>query len=180
MALKTTMSKTAWGDVNLYIGLTGASDALTEVWSNLGYISEDGVTIETEDGEENELKDVNGLLLDSMQEEGTLSISFTLINPTEETRGKFWSLEEEGTDGDSRKVWVKSLINSSYYSIALANPKAEGSESFIAPKCKVTMKPIYDATKGFMAEVSCKILAPSTGKIFGFGLSDEFKDKDKA
>ena len=178
MALKNTRSATAWADVNLYIGLTGAEDALTTNWSNLGYISEDGVTIETEDGEENELKDVNGVLLDSMKKEGTLSITFTLINPSEETRGKFWDLEEDGEEGTNRKVWVKSLINSSYYSIALANPKATGSESFVAPKCSVSMKPTYDATKGFMAEVTCKILTPKSGKTFGFGLADEFATEE--
>lgn len=169
MALTNTNAATAWGDTHIYMGTPEANGGMAKTLEDLGIIDEDGMTMETADGTALQLKDINGKLIDELTQEPELTLNFTLLKPSEETRGKFWDMEESGT-GDQRKVNVKSLITLQKYSVKFANPKMVGSETFEAPYCSVTMKPNWSASKGFYAECSAKILNGDAGYLFGFGI----------
>ena len=172
MALSKETPQTMWGEVHLFIGTPGDGDTLATSFEDLGLIDDEGISIETEDGESYELKDINGKLVDKLTKEPTLRITATLLKPTEETRGKFWQMEEEGT-GESRKVWVKSMIASKKYSIKLAVPNRPGTETFEVPLCTVAMKPTWSKEKGFTAPVTFDVITGETGKPFCFGVVGE-------
>ena len=168
MALNTATPETSWGEVHLYIGTPGAGDILATDFEDLGIIDEEGIAIETEDGETYELKDINGKLIDKLTTEPTLSITATLVKPSEATRGKFWKMKEEG-EGDNRKVWVDSMISSKKYSVKLAIPDRPDTETFEVPLCAVSMKPEWTKEKGFTAPVTFDVIEGATGKLFAFG-----------
>ena len=168
MALNTATPETSWGEVHLFIGTPGDGDTMSTNMVDLGLIDESGISIETSDGDSYELKDINGKVHDKLVLEPTLSMTATLLKPSEETRGKFWEMEEEGS-GDGRKVWVKSMIANQKYSVKLAIPNRPNTETFEAPYCTVTMKPSWSKEKGFTAEVKFDILEGKTGNAFGFG-----------
>ncbi len=169
MAFSNNHAATAWGDTHLYLGEPESNGDMSKNLEDLGIIDEDGLTMETADGNALQLKDINGKLIDELTQEPELTLNFTLLKPSEETRGKFWDMEESGS-GDSRKVNVKSLVTLDKYSIKFANPKMAGSETFEAPYCSVTMKPNWSASKGFYAECSAKILMGDANYLFGFGV----------
>ena len=170
MALsETPNSKTAWGDIHLSLGPTGVGDAMSSTLADLGIIDADNLTITTAAGEVYTLKDINGKIYDQLRLEPEIEVGVSILKPSEATRGKFWKLEEEGT-GDARKLHVKSLVTNDDYSIVLSNPKAVGSETFEAPKCKINMDLTYSKDKGFGGTCSFKIVMGATGDLFSFGV----------
>lgn len=171
MALSTTSKPTAWGSLHAYVGATGPSDAMASELYDLGSIKDDDFSIETEEGEVYELKDINGKLLDTLTQEPRLTVNFSLIKMNETTMSKFWTITEEGTDG-SRKVKITSMVHNGYMSFVFKNPNAVGSETFEAAKCKVSMDPKYEKDKGFSGDVKIDILWPDrTGaELFQFGV----------
>lgn len=170
MALGETASPTPWGSLRIKMGATGASDAMCATMEDLGAILDEDFSITTEAGETYELKDINGKLLDMLQKEPTLKIGFSLTKLSEKTRGKFWTVSEEGTEG-SRKLKVTSLVQNAHQSICFYNEKAIGSETFEAAKCLVSMELNYAKDKGFYGKCEATLMWPDTegGELFQFG-----------
>jgi hypothetical protein len=175
MALNTTATPTAWGSLKIKMGPTGTSDAMCADASmvDLGYIKDDEFTLETEAGEVYEIKDINGKLLDKLKKEPSLTIGFSLIKLTEETRGKFWTLTEvAASEGVARKVKVTSLIQRTPQSVVFYNENQVGSETFEAAKCIVNMDLVYEKDKGFSGKCSIDLLWPdrASAELFQFGV----------
>ena len=168
MSLKSETANTAWGDVHLYLGIPAAGQTMSTSLDDLGSIDDDGLSIETSDGTQYQLKDINGAILDELKLEPELTVNFTLVKPSEAVRAKFWDVEEGG-EGNSRIIKVKSMVASNNYSLKFSNPRMVGSETFEAPYCSVNMKPIYSASKGFTAECSAKVIKGQAGYFFAFG-----------
>lgn len=169
--LKTTTPESSWGDVHASIGKPEANGAMSKSLSDLGSIDTDALTIETADGTVYQLKDINGKLIDELKLEPELTVKFTLLKPSEATRGKFWDVEVAG-EGAARKLRVKSLITNEKFSFMFSNPKAIGSETFEAPYCSMSMKQGFTAQKGFTAECTAKLLTGGAGYLFDFGIVD--------
>ena len=167
--LSTETAETSWGDVHVMMGKPGESGAMSTTLEDLGSIDAEGLSFETTDGAVYQLKDINGKLIDELRQEPDLAINFTLLKPSEATRGKFWDTEVSGT-GNDRKQRVKSLITQEKYSLKLANPSVTGSETFEAPCCLVTMKPAYSSQKGSTAECTARLLKGQAGYLFDFGV----------
>ena len=160
--------------INVFLGPTGEGDIMAAKMDNLGAIDTDALTIETADGTVLELKDINGKLLSRLQQEPTVTINFTLLSPSEETRGKFWDVEEEGT-GDARKLKVVSLIQNDPMSFRFANIDTPKSETFEAPKCSVSMNMVYAANKGYTGVCKAILMWPQRtegvkSELFQFGV----------
>lgn len=166
VTLGTTSPATAWGDTHIFMGITPESGEMASSLDDLGSIDEDGLSLETADGTTYTLKDINGKTLDELSLEPELTINFTLVGPSESARGKFWDVEKDETSG---MLKVKSLISTKHYSVKFGNPKVTGSETLEAPYCKVAMKPLWGASKGWTAECSAKILQGKAAYMFGFG-----------
>ena len=145
-----------------------------EALANLWAIDTDALTIETADGTVLELKDINGKLLARMQQEPTITINFTLLSPSEETKGKFWEMEEAGT-GDIRKVKVTSLVKNAPMSFKFANTATPGSITFEAPKCSIYMNMVYAANNGYTGVCKATLMWPQRAEgvkaeLFQFGV----------
>lgn len=168
MALETIAPVTAWGSVHAHMGEVGSNGTMGSSLDDLGSIDENALTIETQDGTKLELIDINGDLIDELNKQPKLTIKFTLLKPSETVRSKFWDVEEIGA-GDSRKVRVKSLVKNTKYSFMFANTEAVGSETFEAPVVSISMKPIYEASKGWKAECSLTLIKGQAGYFFDFG-----------
>jgi hypothetical protein len=171
MALSETLPKTSWGDVHVYLGVMGDNEALSTAFEDLGAVDPDNFSIQTEEGTVYSLKDINGKLLDELRQEPSLKIGFGLLKPTEKTRGKFWTVVEEG-EGDARKLKVTSLVNNTPMSFKLANPKAVGSETLEVAKAKVYMALDYAPNKGYSGKCEIGLLWPdrTNGELFQFGV----------
>ncbi len=171
MALSTTSKPTAWGSIHAFIGTTGTNDAMAATLYDLGSIKDDDFSIETEEGEVYELKDINGKLLDTLTQEPRLTINCSLIKMSETTMGKFWTVTEDG-EGDARKLKVTSMVQNGYMSFQFKNINAVGSETFEAAKCKVSMEPKYEKDKGFSGDLKIEILWPDRAgaELFQFGV----------
>ena len=170
---KSNTANPDWAkSIKVFLGLTGANDTMAAEMGDLGAIDTDALTIETADGTVLELKDINGKLLSRLQQEPTVTISFTLLSPSEETRGKFWDVEKIG-EGEASKLKVLSLIKNTPMSLRFANVDTPGSETFEAPKCSVSMNMVYAANKGYTGVCKAILMWPQRdgvkSELFQFG-----------
>lgn len=160
--------KTAWGEILMDIGLTGANDAMASALETIGVLKEDSLALATEDGKKYELWGSGHELIDELQGEPILTVTGNIIQVPEEVRKKFWEISEQGS-GDSKKMQVKSLVTREKWSVKFAS-RIPGSETFEAPKCSVSMKPVFSETEGWTADFSFKIIkSKATGVLFQFG-----------
>lgn len=127
---------------------------------DLGIIDEDGFSISTDDGDTLELKDINGVLIDRLVKEGTINVSFTLVKPSESTRGKFWTIQSAGDDDTADHLRVSSILTAKHYALAFGNvgEDAAGTEAVVFPYCSITAKPVYAADKGWTMECTAYVL----------------------
>ena len=150
------------------IGLTGANDIMATALESIGVLKEDSLSLATEEGKKYELWGSGHELIDELQGEPILTVSGTVIQIPDDIRKKLWEVSEQGS-GDAKKIQVKSLVTREKYSVQFAS-KVVGSETFEAPKCSVSMKPVFSETEGWTAEFSFKIIKSKiTGVLFQFG-----------
>lgn len=168
MALSTDTPKTTWQDIHIWVGTMGAGDAMASSWDDLGIIDENALSITTQDGTQYNLLDINGELVDYLENEPMLTINFTLLKPSEATRGKFWTVEESGT-GNARKLQVKSLLPTTHMSIKFGSASIADAETFEAAKAFVKMSPAFEKAKGFNNPCTAKLIKGATGSLFQFG-----------
>lgn len=175
MAINENAPVTAIAEsIHVYLGEMGAGETLSSTFEDLGIVDVDSLTITTADGTVIELKDINGELIDRIKQQPTITVGFTLLKPSEKTRGKFWEIREAGT-GDTRKVQVVSLVQNKPMSLKFANIENVGSETFEAPKCSVSMNLAYAANKGYTGACSVILMKPQRAtaekpELFQFGV----------
>lgn len=172
MAYSTERAKTAWGSTHVLIGAMGNNETMGTDLTDVGIISEDGISFENEEGDTTTLVDINGDTIDELRKQPTLRVSVKLNQPTETIRSMFWETSET-TEGD-RKVVVSNLINSKDFSFKLANVDAVGSETFEAPKCRIVMDMSWAPDEGYTSTLTITILRAgrsdtSEGMLFQFG-----------
>ncbi len=167
MSLSTDTPKTVWQGIHAYVGTMGSGDTMASSWDDLGIIDENALSITTQDGTQYNLLDINGELVDYLENEPVLTVNFTLLKPTEATRGKFWTVEESGS-GDNRKLTVKSLLPSSHMSFKFGSTIV-GAETFEAAKAFIKMNPGWEKAKGFNMPCTAKLVKGATGVLFQFG-----------
>lgn len=150
---------TAWGEVEMSVADTGLADVMGSPLESLGYIKEDSLVIVPEDGGALQLFGSGHVLLDELKNEPTLKVNCTLIGIANATQ--FWTL-----DGATQKV--QSLINSGNFSIQFA-AKVVGSDTFMAPKCKIYATPVYSEKEGWTVNLEITIVKGEAGYLFEFG-----------
>lgn len=173
MAYSTERAKTAWGSTHVLIGAMGTDESMGTDLTDVGIISEDGISFENEEGDTTTLVDINGDTIDELRKQPTLRVTVKLNQPTETIRSMFWETSETGEDAN-RKVVVSNLINSKDFSFKLANTDAVGSETFEAPKCRVVMDMSWAPDEGYTSTLTVTILRAgrtdtSEGMLFQFG-----------
>jgi len=166
---------------NAFIFAEDNSKNTTNGVYDLGILDEDGFSISTDDGDVLELKDINGTLIDRLQKEGTITPAFTIVKPSEQTRGFFWDIVSSGSDEAPDHFKVSSLLTQKHYAIAFGNvgADAEGTEAVVFPYCSVTASPVYSADKGWTLECSAYAIkggAAAAGEKFLFDFVTLTKD----
>lgn len=148
---------TAWGEIEMSVAATGASDVMGTPLVSLGYIKEDSLGIETEAGDKLQLFGTGHVLVDELSSEDILKVSCILIGIDKATQ--FWGMN--GTK-------LESLVNSADWSVKFA-AKVTGSKTFEAPKTKIKATPIFDEKEGWTVNIEITVLKGEQGYFFDFG-----------
>lgn len=151
-------SSTAWDGMVLKIGVPEADNEMSTSLSVIGHIKE--MSMETEDGEKKEWKDINGKVIDELTQEGKLKWKTSLKNLNKSALEKVWDIEEDTSNGSLK---VKSMSTNKKYSLQIAS-SVQNAEVFSAPYCSVTAKSTYSKDDGYMLEVEFTILSPGEGR----------------
>lgn len=160
--------KTAWGEVVMKVAETDAAETMPTTMETIGEILEESLGLELEDGTKLQLFKEGHILVDELSQEPTLNVSLTLIGISDANKARFWEAEETG-EGENKKFAVKSLINTKKFAIEFAAIKVPGSDTFEAPKCTVSMGPLYSSTQGWTSDIKITIIKAKTGILFQFG-----------
>lgn len=152
---------TAWGEIEMSVAATGASDAMGTPLVSLGYIKEDSLAIETEDGEMMQLFGTGHVLVDEQGSEPSLRVKGTLLGIAQAKQ--FWDMGEAPNTGR-----VESFVTTGNYSVKFAS-KVVGSDTFEAPKCKIAAKPLFSEKEGWTVELTITVLKGQGGYFFNFG-----------
>lgn len=151
-------SSTAWDGMILKIGVPEADNEMSTSLSIIGHIKE--MSMETEDGEKKEWKDINGKVIDELTQEGKLKWKVSLKNLNKSALEKVWDIEEDTSNGSLK---IKSMSTNKKYSLQIAS-SVQNAEVFSAPYCSVTAKSTYSKDDGYMLEVEFTILSPGEGR----------------
>lgn len=151
-------SSTAWDGMILKIGVPALNNAMSTSLATIGHIKE--MTMETEEGEKKEWKDINGKVIDELTQEGKLKWKVTLKNLNKSALEKVWNIEEDTSNGSLK---VKAMSTNKKYSLQIAS-SVQNAEMFSAPYCSVTAKPTYSKEDGYMLDIEFTILSPGEGK----------------
>lgn len=163
--------KTAWGKIHMKIEKATVNQTFPAALESIGILKEDSIGLTTEDGTTYELWGSGHELIDELKGEPTLKVTATILQVPEETRQKFWETETVGT-GDDKKLRVKSMVNSEKWAVQFAS-LVVGSETFEAPYCSVSFKPLFEEKEGWTGEVEFTLLKGKAGYLFDFGVVPE-------
>ena len=162
-------SKTAWGEIEFFIGTPGTGDVMSTSLTSLGYMKEDSVGIEKEDGSLLQLFGTGHRLIDELKGEPTLRLKGTLIGISDTVAQEFWDATASGS-GDEEKTGIKSFVTSKKMSVKMSS-KVVGSRTLEAPYCSVSLMPLFSEKEGWTAEIEFTILTGQTGYPFQFGIA---------
>lgn len=172
---------TAWGSAHVFISKNPITDSTTfpdvsTDFEHVGILLSDSLTIETTDGDNSELKDVNGVLIDKLTKEPTYTLGFKIIKPTNTDYTKFWdTVDSTLPSGESTisAISVKSFVCSNNYAIMMANTDSIGSDVIAIGKCSFTAKLTWSATEGYGVECSAEYLKTDGNVIMNIFQLDE-------
>lgn len=151
-------SATAWDGVEFKVGNTGNNNAMASTLTKIGNIKD--LSLEVEDGEKKEWKDINGKIIDELSQEGKLKIKVQVKNLNKSVLERFWDIEEDTATGNLK---VKKMNSSKKLSIQILNT-VQNAETFSAPYCSTMAKPTYSKEDGYMLDVELTVLDPGNGK----------------
>lgn len=158
MANWNETTATAWAGLDFKIGTPGNQNAMATSLATIGHIED--LTIETEEGEKKEWKDINGKIVDTYQQESVMKFTAKLKNLNKSALEKFWDIQEDASNGSLK---VKGTTTSKKFSVQITN-SVRGAEVFSAPYCSVASKLTFEKDKGYGLEVTFTILEPGAGK----------------
>jgi len=160
----SALVKTAWGEVVVKAALAAATGLMPQELIDLGFILEDSVSVETEDGTVLQLRGTGGTLLDKLSQEDTLTLNLTLIGVNKENVDKFWDTEED----ENGVLWVKSTVTTQKFAIGLAT-KVVGSETLLMPNTSVKASLSFAEDQGWTMVCAFTFMKAPNGRLFGFG-----------
>jgi hypothetical protein len=154
----TETSQSAWGELEIKIGVPGALNVMSTSLALIGNVKEDSFSIETEEGKKLQWFATGHNLVDELRLQGTLTLKLSVKNLNLAGLSKFWDV----TEGVGGNIEVDNMSTSNKYSVKIAS-KVVGSETLLIPYCSVSMKPTYSEDSGFGQDIEFTILRPSVG-----------------
>lgn len=165
------MSETAWGKIQMELGAPAVDGGMSKNLESIGILKDESISIEAADGTNYELYGSGHELVDELKGEPTITVKATIIQMPEAVRAKIWEIESVDAAGNP-KYRVKSLVTNRKWSTRFAS-QVVGSETFEAPYCSMSMKPVFSEKEGWSAEVEFKIIRGKAGYLFDFGIVPE-------
>ena len=153
----TPTAQSAWGELDIQIGVPGALNVMSTALSSIGNVKEDSFSLETEDGTKLQWFATGHNLIDELRTQPTLTLKMNIKNLNLANLSKFWSVTESVDT-----IEVDAMMTSNKYSVSIA-PKVVGAEKLDIPYCAVSMKPTYSEDAGFGQDVEFTILRPKAG-----------------
>ena len=173
---------TAWGSTHVFITKNPVTDTtefpnISTDFDYIGTLLSDSLTYEVTDGDNVELKDVNGILVDKLTKEPTYKLNFKIIKPLDADYSKFWQTDTTeiptGTSEKVSAVAVSSFVCSDNYAIVMANVNSVGSDVMAIGKCSFTAKLTWSASEGYGVECAAEFLQADSKHILNVFPLDE-------
>lgn len=142
MAEKVIMS---WSKCDIEIGETGANDAPAIQLTNVGVVKDKTSSLAAENGDTLEAKATGGELIGYEQQPGTLTITTTIIEPSDALYDKLGL--GSASSGSAGSYDVKTHIVGKEFTVKIS-PKKVGAKGILAPKCSVSVQPAWDEENG--------------------------------
>ncbi len=142
----------AWSKCKIEIGSTGANDAMAETLTDIGVILNRSSSLESNEGEKLEMKATGGEVVASEQEEGTLQLKTTVIEPSD----SLLSLLGIGTSSDGETTVTTHIVDGDWS--VKVTPKNQGAKGIAAPKCTITYAPGWSEENGNQGVLTFNIL----------------------
>ena len=142
----------AWSKCKIEIGKTGANDAMAESLTDIGVILNRSSRLESEAGEKLEMKATGGEVVASEQEEGTLRLETTVIEPSE----ALLTLLGIGTSSEGETTVTTHVVDGDWS--VKVTPKNQGAKGIAAPKCNITYAPGWSEENGNQGVLTFNIL----------------------
>lgn len=160
MAKKIIM---AWSQCKFEIGKTPDDDSMATTLTGIGTIKDKSSTLNPSDGESLEMKATGGETVAKETQEGGLTATTRVIEPTDELLTLLGLGEEVTTEGDEKGDFkVTTHIVDGDWSLKIT-PKNTGAKGLKAPKCSITYKPGWSEEDGNYADIDFEILKGDAG-----------------
>ena len=142
----------AWSKCKIEIGKTGANDAMSETLTDIGVILNRSSRLESDEGERLQAIATGGEVVAEEQEEGTLRLETTVIEPSE----SLLSLLGIGTSSEGETIVTTHVVDGEWS--LKVTPKNQGAKGISAPKCTIKYAPGWSEENGNQAVLTFNIL----------------------
>lgn len=142
----------AWSKCKVEFGDTGENDAFASILTDVGIIKDKTTELSAEDGDTLQLIATGGEVVAEDQNEGTLQLQTTVIEPSAALYTALGIADAEA-DGEQK---VKTHIVPGDKSVKVT-PKNKGAKGIKAPLCRISVQPIYDEEQGNALLLTFKI-----------------------
>lgn len=142
----------AWSKCKVEFGFTGENDAFADDLTDVGYIKDKTTELSGEEGDSLQLVASGGEIVAEDQNEGTLQLVTTVIEPSAALYTKLGIAEAEA-DGEQK---VKTHIVPNDVSVKVT-PKNKGAKGIKAPVCRLSVQPTFDEESGNALVLTFKI-----------------------
>ena len=143
----------AWSKCKVAFGFTGNNDAFASELTDVGYIKDKSTELSAEEGDALQLVASGGEVVAEDQNEGTLQLVTTVIEPSAALYKKLGIAEDEDQSGEQK---VKTHIVPGDVSVKVT-PKNKGAKGIKAPVCRLSVAPAFDEESGNALILTFKI-----------------------
>lgn len=142
----------AWSKCKVEFGTTGDNDEFASELIDVGVIKDRTTELTAEDGDTLQLVATGGEVVAEDQNEGTLQLQTTVIEPTPALYTALGIAEAE-VSGEQK---VKTHIVPGDKSVKVT-PKNKGAKGIKAPLCRISVQPTFDEESGNALILTFKI-----------------------
>lgn len=143
-----------WSKCAIEIGDTGTNDAMANTLRSVGIVKDKSAVLESADGDTLEMKSTGGETVGYDVQEGTLSLTCRIIEPTDDF---FTQLGVAVADSSANDLSVQTHVVEKEMSVKVT-PVKVGAKGIKAPKCSVSLKTGWSEEDGNYADLTFGIL----------------------
>lgn len=151
----------SWSKCSIFIGKTGAADALANpLTTSIGTIKDKSTTLQTSDGEKLIAKATGGVTVAQEVKDGDVVLTTRIMEPDYATIAAFL-----GATNNTTNIVIKTNVVSDYWSVKL-DPKNIGATGITIRKASVSYKEGYSEEEGHYADVEFTVMQCADGELY--------------